>query len=61
VSYEQGNGGTRYQEYAAVLSDVGISTRSVLPGDLIVIAPIDIGIADSCFNAELVCGGVGEV
>jgi hypothetical protein len=45
----------------AVLSDVGISTRSVPSEDLIVIAPIDIGIADSCFNAELVCGGVGEV
>ena len=45
----------------AVLSDVGISTRSVLSEDLIVIAPIDIGIADSCFNAELVRGGVDEV
>jgi hypothetical protein len=44
----------------AVLSDVGIS-RSVLSEGLIVIAPIDIGIADSCFNAELVRGGVGEV
>jgi hypothetical protein len=45
----------------AVLSDVGISTRSVLYEDLIAVAPIDIGIADSCFNAEFVCGGVGEV
>jgi len=45
----------------AVLSDVGISTRSVLSEGLVVIAPIDIGVADSCFNAELVCGGMGEV
>ena len=45
----------------AVLSDVGISTRPVLSEDLVVIAPINIGIADSCFDAELVCGRVGEV
>lgn len=43
----------------AVLSDVDISLGSVLSEDFTGIPAVSI--VDSCFNAELVRGGVGEV